>query len=79
MGRSRHLNVDCARSQEAYFSKIRAAVHGWSHGKDAIGCPRETCDENLITYTMGRNIVLECPRCGLIYRGDHERLLEYYE
>jgi hypothetical protein len=79
MGRSRHLNVDCARSQEAYFAKIRAAVHALAQGEGDAACPRDGCAHTVSATEYGRTMTLRCPGCGIIYRGSRDRLLEYYD
>lgn len=79
MGRSRHLNVDCARSQEAYFAKIRTAVQAWVKGDQHVACPRDGCQQLLKATSYGHSIVLQCPKCGLLYRGSRDRLLEFWD
>lgn len=79
MGRSRHLNVDCARGQEAYFARIRAAANALSDGTDAAVCPRDGCGQSLAASHYGSVLTLRCPLCGLIYRGNGDRLLEYFD
>ncbi len=79
MGRSRHLNVDCARSQEAYFAKIRATVHALTTGAEDSLCPRDGCNNPVTARQYGAFMILHCPDCGIIYRGSRERLMEYYD
>lgn len=79
MGRSYHLNVDCARGQEAYFSRIRAAATALRDGSDVAACPRDGCGQILSAMRQGSQLTLRCPVCGLIYRGNGDRLLEYYD
>ena len=79
MGRSRYLNVDCARSQEAYFAKVRNAIHACLEGEADVECPRDTCTEHVKTSLDGSNVLLRCQACGLIYRGNLERLLSHFE
>lgn len=79
MGRSNYLNVDCARSQEAYFAKIRAAAYALLTGTVVVQCPRQGCGETIHGSRSGEVVTLRCPSCGLIFRGNGERLLQYYE
>lgn len=79
MGRSRHLNVEVARGQEAYFARIRAAATALRDGTDAATCPRDACGESLAATRYGSVLMLRCPACGLIYRGNEDRLLEYFD
>ena len=79
MGRSRHLNVDCARSQEAYFAKIRAAANALTGGDTEVSCPREGCTEHVHATSQGHLLILRCPSCGIIYRGSRDRLIEYFD
>ncbi|HEY3265982.1 MAG TPA: hypothetical protein VGM37_03580 [Armatimonadota bacterium] len=73
------MNVDCARSQDAYLTRIREAAHGLRTGAPSVGCPREGCAECLAGSLSGDLLTLRCPSCGLIFRGSHARLMEYYE
>ena len=79
MGRSRHLNVDCARSQEAYFAKIRTAAHALLGGEDEVACPRESCGGHVHAIRHGTMLIINCPACGVIYRGNSARLMEYFD
>jgi hypothetical protein len=79
MGRSRHLNVDCARGQEAYFARIRAAANALSAGSNESPCPRDGCDQSLLASRHGSTLILRCPACGIIYRGNRDRLMEYFD
>jgi len=79
MGRSRHLNVDCARGQEAYFARIRAAAAALKEGANDAACPRDGCHASLFATRYGSILTLRCPSCGIIYRGNGERLLEYFD
>jgi predicted RNA-binding Zn-ribbon protein involved in translation (DUF1610 family) len=79
MGRSRHLNVDCARSQEAYFAKIRTAAQSLLGGETEVSCPREGCIESIHAIRHGGMLIINCPACGVIYRGSSARLLEYFD
>jgi uncharacterized C2H2 Zn-finger protein len=79
MGRSSYLNVDGARTQEAYFARIRAAVNAFRTGKSTVQCPREGCGEIIEASRYGQMLTVRCPACGLIFRGNEERLMAYYE
>lgn len=79
MGRSRHLNVGTARSQEAYFLKIRQAAQELLAGKANVPCPRADCTGVLEATRRGSMLTMRCPLCGVIYRGNSERLLEYFD
>ena len=79
MGRSRHLNVDCARSQEAYFAKIRTAAQALLGGETDVVCPRVGCDDHVHAIRHGSMLIINCPACGIIYRGNSARLMEYFD
>jgi hypothetical protein len=79
MGRSRHLNVETARGQEAYFARIRAAATAMSDGGAETPCPRDGCDQFLAGTRHGSTLVMRCPVCGIIYRGSGDRLTEYFD
>ena len=78
MGRSRYLNVDCARSQEAYFSKVREAVRASLAGEVDVACPRDGCESTVDATMNGGLVSLRCATCGLIFRGSAQRLLAHY-
>ena len=79
MGRSAYLNVDGARSQEAYLARIRAAVYAMRTGTSTVQCPRDGCGEMIEASRFGVMLTLRCPACGLIFRGNEDKLLLYYE
>jgi predicted RNA-binding Zn-ribbon protein involved in translation (DUF1610 family) len=79
MGRSSYLNVSGARNQDAYFAKIRAAAHELMAGTAQVPCPRGTCGELVNASQIGALFVLRCPSCGMIFRGNVQRLLAHYE
>lgn len=79
MGRSTYLNVATARTQEAYYAKIQAAVFAWRTGRPLVLCPRAGCGQPITASRHGQMLTVQCPACGLIFRGNEDRLMSYYE
>lgn len=61
--------------QDTYLARIQTIAQAVCDGNMEVPCPRDACEHMVQASQDGTFLVLSCPSCGVIFRGNCQRLL----
>jgi hypothetical protein len=76
MSQSRYTNTRFSGRQDTYYAKVCTVAKALTGGDSEVLCPRDGCEQHIRAAMDGAALILRCPDCGVIFRGNKRRILE---